>query len=160
MPRRVYTYQPEMGWDGLNLLASAGSVVLAASFAVLLWNGISSLRRGSAGRRQSVGCRDAGMGDSVAAAVLQLRPHSAGHPPRTALGGARRLAGRLRAAGRQPRTGRSPASRQPRPDLREATPEPSIWPLICGAGRRRRLPRLDLHAVGDRLGHAADRRWP
>jgi cytochrome c oxidase subunit I len=46
MPRRVYTYTPEMGWDNLNLLSSAGAVVFAASFAVLIANVILSLRRG------------------------------------------------------------------------------------------------------------------
>jgi cytochrome c oxidase subunit I len=46
MPRRVYTYTPEMGWDNLNLLSSAGAVVFAASFAVLIANVIFSLRRG------------------------------------------------------------------------------------------------------------------
>jgi cytochrome c oxidase subunit I len=47
MPRRVYTYQPEMGWDGLNLLVSAGAVVFFLSFAVFLWNAVSALRGGA-----------------------------------------------------------------------------------------------------------------
>src|SRR4051794_13661119 len=46
MPRRVYTYVPEMGWDGLNLLVSAGSLVLFASFVVFLWNSLASYRGG------------------------------------------------------------------------------------------------------------------
>jgi cytochrome c oxidase subunit I len=46
MPRRVYTYTPEMGWDHLNLLSSIGGVVFATSFAVLMGNVIVSLRRG------------------------------------------------------------------------------------------------------------------
>jgi cytochrome c oxidase subunit 1 len=46
MPRRVYTYTRDMGWDGLNLLSSAGAVVFAASFAVLIANVVLSLRRG------------------------------------------------------------------------------------------------------------------
>jgi cytochrome c oxidase subunit 1 len=46
MPRRVYTYTPEMGWDHLNLLSTIGALVFAASFALLLVNVIYSLRRG------------------------------------------------------------------------------------------------------------------
>ncbi|WP_082190648.1 cytochrome c oxidase subunit I [Bradyrhizobium pachyrhizi] len=46
MPRRVYTYTPEMGWDRLNLLSSVGAAIFALSFAVLLANAIYSLRRG------------------------------------------------------------------------------------------------------------------
>jgi cytochrome c oxidase subunit I len=46
MPRRVYTYTPEMGWEGLNLLSSAGAFVFATSFALLLWNVIYSARGG------------------------------------------------------------------------------------------------------------------
>jgi cytochrome c oxidase subunit I+III len=45
MPRRVYRYPSELGWGGLNLLASCGAVVLAASFAVLLANVVLALRR-------------------------------------------------------------------------------------------------------------------
>ncbi|NOJ38421.1 cytochrome c oxidase subunit I [Bradyrhizobium australiense] len=46
MPRRVYTYTPEMGWDHLNLLSSTGGVVFATSFVLLIFNVIHSLRRG------------------------------------------------------------------------------------------------------------------
>jgi cytochrome c oxidase subunit 1 len=46
MPRRVYTYTPEMGWDHLNYLSSAGAALFAVSFALLIANIIISLRRG------------------------------------------------------------------------------------------------------------------
>jgi cytochrome c oxidase subunit 1 len=46
MPRRVYTYQAEMGWGPLNLLSTIGAFIFAASFVVLLVNIITSLRRG------------------------------------------------------------------------------------------------------------------
>jgi cytochrome c oxidase subunit I len=46
MPRRVYTYQPEMGWGDLNLLVTSGAAILAGSFALFLWNALSSARRG------------------------------------------------------------------------------------------------------------------
>lgn len=35
MPRRAYTYPADMGWDGLNLLSSVGSFVMATGFVLL-----------------------------------------------------------------------------------------------------------------------------
>jgi cytochrome c oxidase subunit I+III len=46
MPRRVYTYLPEMGWGPLNMLASAGAVVIVISVALFLVNVVTSVRRG------------------------------------------------------------------------------------------------------------------
>jgi len=46
MPRRVYTYQPETGWAGLNQLASAGAVVLGLGVLVFVLNALWSARRG------------------------------------------------------------------------------------------------------------------
>ncbi|WFP75442.1 cytochrome c oxidase subunit I [Mesorhizobium sp. WSM4906] len=47
MPRRVYTYPAEMGWGGLNLLASAGALLFFASFLLMLWNMVVSARSGA-----------------------------------------------------------------------------------------------------------------
>jgi cytochrome c oxidase subunit 1 len=47
MPRRVYTYLPEMGWDAMNLLATVGAGVVAISIAVFAVNVLVSLRRGA-----------------------------------------------------------------------------------------------------------------
>jgi cytochrome c oxidase subunit 1 len=47
MPRRVYTYPVNMGWDELNLLATIGSFALGASFLLFLVNGIFSCFRGA-----------------------------------------------------------------------------------------------------------------
>jgi cytochrome c oxidase subunit I len=46
MPRRVYTYQPEMGWGDANLFASLSALVLAAGFAVFFVDAVRSLRYG------------------------------------------------------------------------------------------------------------------
>jgi cytochrome c oxidase subunit I+III len=46
MPRRVYTYQPIMRWENLNLLVTAGAVVLFISFVLFLVNVLMSYRRG------------------------------------------------------------------------------------------------------------------
>jgi cytochrome c oxidase subunit 1 len=47
MPRRVYTYLPQMGWGNLNLIATAGGVVLTLGVLVFIFNVFSSRRRGA-----------------------------------------------------------------------------------------------------------------
>ncbi len=47
MPRRVYTYLPEMGWGPLNALSSFGAVFIVASVLVFLTNVFRSLRTGA-----------------------------------------------------------------------------------------------------------------
>jgi cytochrome c oxidase subunit I len=46
MPRRVYTYLPESGWGDLNLLATAGGVVMTLSVLLFIVNAAVSLRAG------------------------------------------------------------------------------------------------------------------
>jgi cytochrome c oxidase subunit 1 len=46
MPRRVYTYQSEMGWGLLNFVATAGALILFVSFVLFLWNVIVSAKHG------------------------------------------------------------------------------------------------------------------
>src|SRR3954453_7861200 len=46
MPRRVYTYQPEMGWGGANLFVSLSALVLAAGFALFVVDAVRSARHG------------------------------------------------------------------------------------------------------------------
>ena len=38
MPRRVYTYEPGLGWDGLNLFSSIGGFVMSVGFALVLFD--------------------------------------------------------------------------------------------------------------------------
>jgi cytochrome c oxidase subunit I+III len=47
MPRRVYTYLPETGWGDLNLLATAGAVLIATSVVLFLINVAMSLQGGA-----------------------------------------------------------------------------------------------------------------
>jgi len=46
MPRRIYTYGPQMGWTFLNQLASAGAVFIVASIVIMLTNFWLSRRSG------------------------------------------------------------------------------------------------------------------
>ena len=47
MPRRVYTYQPEMPWSGLNLFISLSAIILAAGFLLFFIDAIRSARSGA-----------------------------------------------------------------------------------------------------------------
>ena len=46
MPRRIYTYPEDQGWGTLNFIVTMGSLVLAISILVFLFNVIKSLRNG------------------------------------------------------------------------------------------------------------------
>jgi cytochrome c oxidase subunit 1 len=46
MPRRIYTYEPGRGLEGINLLASLGVIVQAAALLIFLYNVLRSIRRG------------------------------------------------------------------------------------------------------------------
>ena len=47
MPRRVYTYSAGLGWDGLNLLETGGAVMITLSMVLVAVNVVWSLRRGA-----------------------------------------------------------------------------------------------------------------
>jgi cytochrome c oxidase subunit I+III len=46
MPRRVYTYQPDMPWSALNMFVSLSAIILVAGFLVFFIDAIRSARRG------------------------------------------------------------------------------------------------------------------
>ncbi|HYB94545.1 MAG TPA: cytochrome c oxidase subunit I [Vicinamibacterales bacterium] len=48
MPRRVYTYLPGLGWETLNLAATAGAITMAIGALTLTVNAVYALRRGEA----------------------------------------------------------------------------------------------------------------
>jgi heme/copper-type cytochrome/quinol oxidase subunit 1 len=48
MPRRVYTFQEGMGWDWVNLVTTAGSLVFAIGVLMFVWNVVKSYRNGAA----------------------------------------------------------------------------------------------------------------
>ncbi|CCE10505.1 Cytochrome c oxidase subunit 1 (Cytochrome c oxidase polypeptide I) (Cytochrome aa3 subunit 1) [Bradyrhizobium sp. STM 3843] len=47
MPRRIYTYQPDLPWHGLNLFVSASALILAAGFLIFFIDAIISARSGN-----------------------------------------------------------------------------------------------------------------
>jgi cytochrome c oxidase subunit I len=46
MPRRVYTYAPELGLGDLNLASTIGAFIMAISMVLLVWNLVRSLKKG------------------------------------------------------------------------------------------------------------------
>jgi cytochrome c oxidase subunit 1 len=48
MPRRIYTYQADRGWELWNMLSTVGVAVQALAIAIWIWNVVRSLRRGEA----------------------------------------------------------------------------------------------------------------
>ena len=46
MPRRIYTYQPGMGWSTYNLISSVGSYIMGIGFVMSLGNMVYSIKHG------------------------------------------------------------------------------------------------------------------
>jgi cytochrome c oxidase subunit 1 len=46
MPRRIYTYPDNLGWNQLNLMESIGAFIIGIAIMIFLWNVIISLRSG------------------------------------------------------------------------------------------------------------------
>jgi len=128
MPRRVYTYPADMGWNALNLLSTMGAYVLATGVLVYLANLGIALRRGP------VAGPNPWRGGGLEWATTSPPPaYNFGRTPVV--------------EGREPLwisdplptlTGLSLDTREVlltgvsdgEPDVRHGSPEPSIWPLI------------------------------
>ena len=46
MPRRIYTYQPGLGWSTYNLISTIGSFILAVGIIITILNAVRSLKHG------------------------------------------------------------------------------------------------------------------
>jgi cytochrome c oxidase subunit I len=129
MPRRVYTYPAEMGWGSLNLLITAGSLLFAASFIIFLWNCVVSHRSGvvagpdpwNAGTLEWATTSPPPPQNFTYIPVVNARDPLWSSAP---LGYCVGLA-----SDRRELVVSSVIDAEP--DLREASPEPSIWPLLA-----------------------------
>ncbi|MHC2337649.1 cytochrome c oxidase subunit I [Bradyrhizobium sp. USDA 4454] len=129
MPRRVYTYTPEMGWDRLNLVSSIGAAIFAISFAVLLANAIYSLRRGTPANANPWG-----------ASTLEWATASPPPPQnfdripvvthRDPLWADTDTLPVIAGLSAERREVLLTSLAEAEPQTREASPEPSIWPLL------------------------------
>jgi cytochrome c oxidase subunit 1 len=129
MPRRVYTYGSEMGWSGLNALASLGALVIAISVLLFLINVFASLRRGALAGADpwGGGTLEWSVASPPPACNFEAIPVVHGRDPLW-----------------EPRpepthvAGLATTSREvllttvldARPDRRESFPEPNIWPFV------------------------------
>ncbi|HWT31423.1 MAG TPA: cbb3-type cytochrome c oxidase subunit I, partial [Propylenella sp.] len=129
MPRRVYTYQAELGWTDLNLLASAGGLLFAASFALLLWNVARSLVKGAPAGENPWDAGTLEWATSSPPGVYNFTkiPVVTHREPLWAERGALPVVSGLAVDKRQMLV---TTLTEARPDIRENTPEPSIWPLL------------------------------
>jgi cytochrome c oxidase subunit I+III len=132
MPRRVYTYPADMGWNGLNLLASVGALVIAVSVLLFALNVIRSWRHGQA-------AGDNPWGASTLEWAIPSPPPAYGFAHIPVVHGREPLW--------QPATppthvmGLSHEDREllvttlldAQPDHRFTDPQPSIWPLVAAA---------------------------
>jgi cytochrome c oxidase subunit 1 len=129
MPRRVYTYVPETGWGDLNALSTAGAILFAGSFALFIVNIAISLRGGA-----PAGANPWGAGTLEWATPSPPPAHNFDRIPfvesrdplwseRDGLGAATGLAVHRRELLVSTVT-------HARPEIRESSPEPSVWPFV------------------------------
>jgi cytochrome c oxidase subunit I+III len=130
MPRRVYTYQAGLGWDGLNLLASASATLIVASVLLVLVNMAISLRRGEpAGRNPwNAGTLEWSTTSPPPAGNFLHIPVVGGREPLWLDPSLSRVVVGLRSDIREVLvTGLTTGE----PDHKSMFPEPSIWPFLA-----------------------------
>lgn len=130
MPRRVYTYLPEMGWGTLNLITSIGAALFFASFALFLYNMVSSARRGPLSGPNPW---DAGTLEWAAASPPMPQnfdriPVVTNREPLWANRDSLPVVAGLSIENREQIVSTITHGRA---DLRETSPEPSIWPFMA-----------------------------
>jgi cytochrome c oxidase subunit I+III len=130
MPRRVYTYPDGLGWNELNLLASIGAGLIAASVALFVANVLWSLRHGriAGDNPWGAGTLEWATSSPPPPWNFQHLPVVTGREPLWEEPVASRVATGLRSDVREVLiTGAIDAE----PDHRGEFPGPSIWPLLA-----------------------------
>ncbi|OZI23167.1 cytochrome c oxidase subunit I [Bordetella genomosp. 9] len=128
MPRRVWTYPAEMGWDGMNLGATAGAGMLAAGVLLFICNVLRNRRHGA-----PAGANPWGAGTLEWLTDSPPPPHNFDSLPVVASSdplwkeGPRGSVAGLAADAREVL---STTAVDARPDLRVLFPTPSIWPFL------------------------------
>jgi len=129
MPRRVYSYGPEMGWGPLNLAATAGALLIALSALLFIINVMRSYRHGVPAGDNPWG------GGTLEWSVASPPPPSNFHRPTVVhsrfplwqAGGMPRYVSGLSDTKREILITSGPDAR---PDHRLLLPEPSAWPFL------------------------------
>ncbi|HYY83979.1 MAG TPA: cytochrome c oxidase subunit I [Beijerinckiaceae bacterium] len=130
MPRRVYTYQPEMGWGTLNMIATLGSIVLFASFVVFLVNVIVSNRSGDiAGDNPwDAGTLEWATSSPPPPYNFARIPVATSHEPLWLERESLPVVSGMSVENREVIVS---SVTEAIPELREQTPDPSIWPFLA-----------------------------
>ncbi|WP_046863621.1 cytochrome c oxidase subunit I [Microvirga massiliensis] len=130
MPRRIYTYQPELGWGNLNLLVSIGSVFFFLSFLLFLWNVLYSLQKG-----EPAGNNPWGAGTLEWATTSPPLPQNFDRIPfvtdREPLWAERDALPVVTGLPVNYRELLVTTVSEARADIRETSPTPTIWPLLA-----------------------------
>jgi cytochrome c oxidase subunit 1 len=140
MPRRVYTYPAEMGWGGYNLTSTLGAYLLGAGVAVYVANLLISARRGRLAGPNPWGASglEWATGSPPPAYNFGLTPVVESRAPLWTGDGSLPVMEGLSTEHREVLlTTVSDAE----PDVREGSPEPSVWPFLTSLG-------IDLLFVG------------
>jgi cytochrome c oxidase subunit I+III len=130
MPRRVYTYQPDMPWHGLNLFSSLSAIMLVAGFLLFFIDAIRSVRFGAVA---SANPWDAATLEWATASPpppynFVRIPVVSGPNPLWEQPDALSVATGLRTDRRELIV---TTVVQGQPEVREVSPAPSIWPLLA-----------------------------
>jgi cytochrome c oxidase subunit I+III len=129
MPRRIYTYPPGLGWDGMNLTATVGAVTLAVSLLVLAANvGFSLVRGRVAGANPwDASTLEWAVPSPPPSYNFAHIPVVSGHDPLWEEPEGLPVVSGLRVDQREVLL---TTAVDAAPDVREPVPQPSIWPLI------------------------------
>lgn len=130
MPRRVYTYPAEMGWGGLNLLASAGALFFFASFLLMLYNMVISARSGppSGDNPWDADTLEWATSSPPQPQNFDRIPFVTSGSPLWSQGDDTPVVSGLKVDERELVV---TSITEARPDIREESPAPSIWPFLA-----------------------------
>ena len=129
MPRRVYTYGAEMGWSGLNALASLGALTIAVSMILFVVNVWRSLRSGAPAGADpwGAGTLEWSTASPPPACNFAALPVVAGRDPLWESGARLAYVSGLSVESREVLT---TTVVEAQPDTRESFPEPTVWPFL------------------------------
>jgi cytochrome c oxidase subunit 1 len=132
MPRRIYTYQPDMQWEGLNRFVSLSAIVLAAGFLLFFIDALRSMRWGELAGPDPWGASTLEWATASPPPAYNFRriPVVDSRDPLWASADGLTVANGLRLDRRELIVS---TAVEAKPEARESSPRNSIWPLFTAA---------------------------